>query len=351
MAKAAGVHRATVSLAFKNHPSLPQATRDRIQKIAEEMGYRPDPVLSALSAYRSSLQIRSFHGVIAWLAINDDNIKYNWRNLRIFTQYYEGAKERADKYGYQLEVFEMTPDEMSFQRMASILKARNVNGILLCPQPHAHMVLDFKWDDFSFITFGYTLMEPKLHTVTSTQYRSTCMVMEKMHQRGYRKIAFAFSPIHDERTDHNFLAAYLVWQQKIGEKPIIIDFQTNNGPRLKRQLEELAENGNKVEAIVSGSHNTAHMLEQVGVRVPQDVAIACPLMVTTNSSMSGVCEDGINIGRVAVDHLTNMMLRGERGIPERALRIHAEGIWAEGRTLPDLRTPKKKAKKKRTKAS
>ena len=37
---------------FRNHPRLPEATRLRIQKLATEMGYTPDPFLRALVSYR-----------------------------------------------------------------------------------------------------------------------------------------------------------------------------------------------------------------------------------------------------------------------------------------------------------
>ncbi len=52
VAKRAGVHVTTVSLALRNHPSLPEHTKERIRALAAEMGYRPDPSLRALMAYR-----------------------------------------------------------------------------------------------------------------------------------------------------------------------------------------------------------------------------------------------------------------------------------------------------------
>jgi len=46
VALAAHVHKSTVSLALRNQPKLNAATRERIRKIAEELGYRPDPMLA-----------------------------------------------------------------------------------------------------------------------------------------------------------------------------------------------------------------------------------------------------------------------------------------------------------------
>ena len=54
IAAQAGVHVTTVSLALRNSPRLPIATRDRIRKLADELGYAPDPMLQALVAYIKS---------------------------------------------------------------------------------------------------------------------------------------------------------------------------------------------------------------------------------------------------------------------------------------------------------
>jgi DNA-binding LacI/PurR family transcriptional regulator len=49
VARKAGVDKSTVSLALSGSPKLPEATRSRIQRIAEELGYTPDPGLARLA--------------------------------------------------------------------------------------------------------------------------------------------------------------------------------------------------------------------------------------------------------------------------------------------------------------
>jgi LacI family fructose operon transcriptional repressor len=56
IADRAGVCRATVSLALRNHPSLPLVTRTRIQDLARELGYRPHPLVAALMTYKRALR-------------------------------------------------------------------------------------------------------------------------------------------------------------------------------------------------------------------------------------------------------------------------------------------------------
>ena len=53
VAQAAKVQYSTVSKALRGSGRIPAATRDRIQRIAEQIGYHRDPVMLALAAQRS----------------------------------------------------------------------------------------------------------------------------------------------------------------------------------------------------------------------------------------------------------------------------------------------------------
>ena len=51
IAKAAGVSPAAVSLALRNHPSIPETTRARIREVAESLGYQPNPRVAELMGH------------------------------------------------------------------------------------------------------------------------------------------------------------------------------------------------------------------------------------------------------------------------------------------------------------
>src|SRR5258708_16290688 len=52
IAAQAGVTQATVSMCLANNPRIPPATRVRIQAVADRLGYRPNPYVSALMRIR-----------------------------------------------------------------------------------------------------------------------------------------------------------------------------------------------------------------------------------------------------------------------------------------------------------
>jgi DNA-binding LacI/PurR family transcriptional regulator len=188
VAREAKVHRSTVSMAFSQHPNIPEDTRNRILSVAEKLGYAPDPMLSALAAYRSQNRPTSFKGALAWIV--NSAFDFDWRTRSHYVDYHKGAALRAKFHGFKLDIFDVNSPGMSSERIGKILHARRISGLLLCPQPRPNTNFDFCWEEFSSVTFGYSLTTPKLHTVAPTQFRASLEAMRQLHLRGYRRIGW-----------------------------------------------------------------------------------------------------------------------------------------------------------------
>jgi DNA-binding LacI/PurR family transcriptional regulator len=329
IAAATGVHDSTVCLALKNHPSIPERTRARIRLAAKKLGYSPDPMLSALAAYRRrGAAPAGFKGTLAWLtntaAAND------WRNVVHIRNYYRGASRRAEEHGYRVEAFEVDANPRTQRRLAAIFKTRNIRGILLAPQPGAHREMHFAWPEFSVVTFGYTLAQPRFHTVSPAHYLAMLEVMRLLHRRGFRRIGFVQGALHNERIEHQFLAGYLAECQilHLDSLPTLLA-----GPSPGRSALAAWVGIHRPEAIVTGDHHILAPLRAAGLRVPADISVACCGLPGKNSLLAGVVEDSRHVGSVAVDLLAGLVQRGETGIPARPQRIHVEGAWSEGKSL------------------
>lgn len=329
VAKAAGVHRATVSLSFSNHPSIPISTKERVLKCAQELGYSPDPMLSALAAYRSRNRPKAFQGTLVWLT-NEIPGAYSWRDIKSSRDFYEGALARAKTHGFQLEIFDLQKSAPSAKRLASIFRSRNIQGLLLPPQLAPNVEIDFAWEQFSAVTFGYSLIRPKLHAVTSTQFRSMVRTVRELKRLGYKRIGFFFTAQHDEKTDHNYLAGYLVETYTLSGDDVIPPlFQSEFFPDQFASWYEKY----RPDAIVTGNRDVLDMLKALNIRVPEDLGVASPLVLDRKSPLAGVFEDSVHIGEIATDYLVSMIHRGERGVPLHPQRVHIEGEWTNGQTL------------------
>src|ERR1700748_1389319 len=104
IAFAAGVSRSTVSRALRNDPRLKSETCARVQKMAAELGYRPNPFVATLMADLQRKRRPSTSSTLA--VVTPHPSREGWRRQNpSFVDYFEGAKERAASQGYALETF------------------------------------------------------------------------------------------------------------------------------------------------------------------------------------------------------------------------------------------------------
>jgi LacI family transcriptional regulator/LacI family repressor for deo operon, udp, cdd, tsx, nupC, and nupG len=323
VAARAGVHRSTVSLSLSNHPSIPQETRDRVLAACEELGYRPDPLLSQLAAYRSQSGTAVYRGLLGWL-VNEARPN-EWRKIPQYVQYFEGAKRRAEFYGYNLEVFE-SGGAVSPKRLEGILQAKHVSGLLLCPQPRDVSEMDgLSFDHFSCVAMGYSLVRPRFHVVTSHQFHASQVCVQHAVAAGCRRIGFAIPPFHDRRADHNYLAGYLVGLGESGLRPLA---------RLKRETPDAASYVEwllacKADAVIGAHYQIDHhrrAAEKACVPVPR---FFCPSLAERPSAFAGVFENSETLGATAVNQLVGLIRQDEKGIPQHPTTVLVEGEWAD----------------------
>ncbi len=132
------------------------------------------------------------------------------------------------------------------------------------------------------------------------------------------------------RTDHNYLAGYLVGQVLQQGRPKL--------PPLFCAYVDIQAfafwlKSTRPDAVISGNHEVPDTIKKLRIKVPQDLGLACPALPSADTRLAGVVENNHRVGAVAVDQLVAMIQRGERGIPVSAERVHVEGHWQEGSTL------------------
>ncbi len=330
VAAAAGCHFSTVSLALRNHPRLPQTTRDRVAAAAQKLGYVADPALAALSNYRTSRRRVPFRSTLAW--ITNYPTRDGWRKAEVFAQFYLGAETRAAELGYKLEIFWLRETGMTEARVSHILRARNITGLLIAPQPVPGGSLQLDWAHFSAISLGYSLASPALHVVCPHQYRAMKLAVQRLMERGYRRIGLVVLDIHDKRADQNWTAGYLVMQQLMPEAQRLPPLVP---PRWDEAVFAKWVRKHRPDAIVTKSLEVLAALRRMGYRVPRDLGVALITFPSPGGELSGVDENATETGAAAVDFLAGMIYRNERGVPAHPQRLLIEGTWIDGTTVRD----------------
>lgn len=328
IATVAGVHTSTVCLALKNHPTIPEETRKRIRKIADELGYRPDPMLASLAAYRTSLRPAAFHGQLAWLSIS--NTRFDWRKVPVYSAYMEGAASRAEQLGYTLQDYNLGERGMTLQRLAGIMQARGVTGVLVCPMPEAHMELEFPWQHFAAVSLGFTLDRPALNLVAANHFQSLRLIFRNLLQLGYERIGLALPGDLSARVGEHYLAAYLVEQRALSPnqqlQPHLDMPPTRAG--FARWLKQT-----RPDALITSNYIFPGYLAEMGVRVPDELGVAVVFKRVVGDDFSGIDQRVQRTGEVAMDVLVSMIQRNERGVPSSPLETLVEGRWVPGTTV------------------
>lgn len=327
VAREAGCHYSTVSLALSNHPRITAETKARVQAAVDRLGYQPDPSMSALCAYRTGKRPVQEKAVLAWLT--NYRTENHWKASACNCDYFDGAFQRAVERGYRLESFWLAAPHMNHARMSEILWARGIQGVLLPPQPHL-ATIHLQWQRFSAVTFGHTLVDPRLHLVSNHEYRTMNALFAELVQRGYGRVGLVELRDHDERVDHNWLAAYLVEQQRLRRKDRIAPLLL---PKWDRQTFLAWTRQHKPDVIVTKLPEVLQCLQREGMRVAEDIGVAFHSLDEKSTGLTGMRKNAWQIGVMAVDLLIDMIHRGERGVPTRPSLLMVEGSWVEGSTL------------------
>jgi len=332
----AGVSHVAVSLALRGHPSIPKGTRERIEKAARQIGYRPDPALQALMVYRRNAKPSSYQGTLAWInnyRSHPDKLKHQ------FSKYLIGAQQRCAELGYHLEEFRMVDLDMNFKRLSKVLRARNIQGLLFPPQERQKHITkaNFDWENFSLIAFGFSLMRPRLDVVTNAQFHSTRMAVRKLRSLGYRRIGFVVESRFNERSDQNFLAGFLIEQRHFlpSERvPLHLIPGGTDAERLQSFQKWFSRQ--KPDVILAVSGVLPDYYRSLSRAEVQQCGLAIMDIPDDNTELSGINQHNLIIGRTAVDTLVAKVHANERGIPVTPRRILIEGKWMTGTTAPRI---------------
>ena len=330
VANRAGVHRSTVALALRDHPRIPLATRKRIKGIATRLGYRINPLVSALMQSRRSGRTVQ-HVKLAY--VTNYPARYGWRpQYHDRPDFFPGAANRARDFGYELDHFWLAEPGMTPVRFCDILTVRGIHGLIVGRLPPGQYALELAWERFSCVALGMTLRSPLLHHVTENHFDTAWQGMAQCLERGYRRVGFVFSEANDSpRVGDRWLSAYLCQQLRFPLADRLIP--CSQIPADEATFAAWFRQERPDALLVNHARPVLEWLRNLGQKVPRDVGII-ELEDHPKLGCAGVYYDPAKIGALAVEMLVGLMHRNETGVPEDQHEILLSGEWREGYTLP-----------------
>ena len=326
IAERTGLSRSTVSRALRNHPAIPESTRSRVKAAARELGYRADPMISALMT-------RLRHGlppgvppVIGYVASSSAR---EWRTKPSLRRIHSGAEDQAARMGYRLEGFMLSGDSAAGQKnLNRVLAARNVQGLLVAPAGERTYELRLDWERFATVAIGYELRQEGIHRVRSNHFQGMAVALEELRKRGYKRIGTVLPSRLDDRLRNRWTAAFLVDLQQHG--------QTDPGAlQLLKDERDPASFARWLrhwcpDAIIGPYAPVYEWILEAGRRVPEDVGFVTLGHLPGQTHLAGVDQRLDLLGALAVNVVTEQLHQNARGLDPAARTILLDGKWVDG---------------------
>lgn len=330
LARLAGVSNATISLALRHHPRIRPEVRERIQRIAEEAGYKSNPVVANLLAQLRSSKSVTFQSTLGLIHTGADH-----RLLEIvptFREWVLGCEDRAASLGYALDRMYVGSPDVSPKRLVQILDARGIRGLLVIGPFDGNVIppaLDPIWERSAAIVIGVHPMRPALAYVASDQFTTAGQALRELVRRGYERPGLCLDSQVDDWVENRFSGGFAAAQVRLPAKNRIppFDFKHDAKQRFTRWVERY-----RPDAIVSAHTEIEPWLLEMGVRLPDGMGLV-HLDKSEQVPWAGMDQNNRQIGRAAVDMVIGQLHRNEFGVPPFQKCMFISSSWVSGPSI------------------
>jgi LacI family transcriptional regulator len=342
IANLAGVGKATVSLALRDHPKISAATRERVKAAAAKLEYRPDPALARIAAHRWRSREHPSDFVVAFITN-----PHPWTKGESLPELRAAAAAQGELLGYRVEHFRLE-DYSSPKQLARVLFHRGIRGVLVGQILQEDFLKNFPWESFTCVGCHVGYFQPPVNVVIPDFHHAIVRVWEETLAAGYRRIGVAMLKEMQAVDLFDKVSAVLFCQSRISpEIPAIPleHFSPDDLGQFDAWLKKY-----KPDVVLGFNDVVCWWLEKCALKVPSDIAFASldslPAATYNRKLISGANPDYALIGRTAIEQLDLLLRTNKHGIPSRPLTVRVPSEWINGETLPIVRaseSPRKKS--------
>jgi LacI family transcriptional regulator len=328
IAKVAGVSVMTVSRALRNAPKVSEKRRKEILRIAEELGYRPNPEMSRLMSIMRKARTQRRATIMALInTFTRDILENNNVHLKA---YHDGARARAEQLGFTPELFSTGDGQLSDKRLEQILYARGIDAAVILPFPYDRTILEFNFDKFYTAAIGRSQFEQNFHRACPNQFQSTRLSLQKCHDLGYRRPGMILRAAMDRRSGYRYSAAYLQYFYENPDQEALPIINIPTGAPIDLMEQWLREN--RPDVVLGLGPKTLAQVRELGYRVPEDIGFVSLAKLDSSPESSGVDNHYDQVGAAAVDLVVTQMHSFDRGLSAFPRTVLINGTWVEGET-------------------
>ncbi len=323
IAHAAGVSRMTVSRALRGAAEVSPKTAEKIQKLADEMGYVKDPAISQMMQSFRSQEKPVYLETLGFVITHPE-----W----IPEQQIETAKVTAETLGYRMDII-YSWEHGSPKAVARVLKARGIRGVLLAPNASSdYPSYDLPTDQLTTVLLGSSLVNQGLPRVKLDYYQAVSTLLDECFKRGYKRVGLCVDRSLNERTNRAFSAAFRVADHSRGiswAERGFYTFERYVDPGWKTWFEDL-----KPDAVILGQGNQYDQIRPYLNEIHTEVAAASIDPEFGPETLAGMMNNSSEVASTAVRVLVSWVRSRRYGHDPLASTIMIPGTWREGTSLP-----------------
>jgi LacI family transcriptional regulator, galactose operon repressor len=335
IAQRVGVASSTVSRALRNDPRISSEVRKRVQKAADELGYRPNPLVSALMANRRR---RGSGGAVDVIAlVTNYGGRLDWRTKDVCRWEFDGIQRRADELGFRVEIFALADYQWDTARLQATLRARAIRGVLLGFSREERPNTSFDSADFSVAALsgyfpGVVADRANFHGFFNVQ-----LALDQMYRRGYRRPTLIAPALNNRISNNLWSAAFLDWQRQLPKKD-------RCEPFIPRENVDAAEfrdwlYRNDPDSLLVYKYPARQLLARRGVRVPEDIGLAYLYRTSDEMGNAAGIDGNLDVvGSASFDLVVERLHANATGTTKHPKEVLITGTWREGPTLPGKET-------------
>jgi LacI family transcriptional regulator len=315
-----GCTRATVSLALRNHPRISSATKEKIRRAADTLGYKPNADIAHLMHLLRENRGLNERPVMALISDGLEPLSIQ----KPVPPTWEGFSRRAIDLGYRPEEFHLSP-KMPPARLVQILRARGIRAVVISTLRNPSALRDMDFSTFSVSLVGNVVREPNFSRCSSDKHANTVLAGRELWRRGARRIALIVPAEQEARADYTFLSGYYVfyhlhrhkhWTDPLifeapWEEPAILDWIKCNEP----------------DGLIVAYPGLRRALSAGGGKKSQQPQVA--FINVMDPGQNGINQRHDLIAAGSVDLVDAQRKRNETGLPERPKTLLIQGEWVE----------------------
>jgi LacI family transcriptional regulator len=320
IARQTNLSLAAVSYALRGSSKVSAATVERVREAARLLGYRPNFRVTELMTHIRAARTSRRGDTLALVFIegrSGDTDDF----VRSIT---EGAKSRATLRGLAMESFFLEELADSARRLAGILRARGVAGVVFAPvQKRARVDLDWPWDEFPFSVVGMAEWNQPVSRAGHHHFEAMRRALRQWEESGGGPAACWVDRASDERAHRGWSAAWLASEVSGAARRIRRSDATETLAFRKDWLTRL-----KPDCLVVSHFDELCLLREAGWKGGVERTLL--LDWRPGCGAAGVDQGYDTIAASAVDLVVEQLYHNERGLPDPPRMLLFPGRWRSG---------------------